>query len=65
MQTGVVCLYVSLYYTCSRPLDDDGYRDIAEVVLKAGEHLAAIGVEVKEVAFDCGVSHGMEGVTVV
>ena len=65
MQTGVVCLYVSLYYTCSRLPDDDGYRDIAEIRLQAWENLATVGTKIDEVAFDCGVAHGLEGIAVV
>ena len=54
-----------LYDTYKRPLIDDGYRDIAEIGLQAGEHLAAVGTEVDEVAFDSGVTHGAEGIAVV
>ena len=56
---------VALYDTYKRPLIDDGYRDIAEIGLQAGEHLAAVGTEIDEVAFDSGVTHGAEGIAVV
>ena len=31
-------------------------------MLKAGDHLAAVGTEIDEVAFDSGVTHGAEGI---